>query len=45
MKGMVTVDKNNVGEVREIVRILKEDGWLVMVDDTEDGGKVITYFA
>lgn len=44
MKGIVTVDKYNIGEVKEIVRILKEDGWLVMVDETEDGGKVITYF-
>ena len=43
MKGTVTMDRADIRDAKELVRHLKEEGWLVMVDDSGDGEIVITY--
>lgn len=43
MHGIVTIEKDRVSEIREIVRDLKRSGWLVSTE--ESGGVVeIHYF-
>lgn len=43
MVGRIEIDKYNIEEIKEIVRMLKEDGYIVAVDDMDDGGAIIYY--
>ena len=43
MVGRIEVSKYCIDEIKEIVRMLKEDGYIVAVDDEDDGGAIIYY--